>query len=153
MILFGYGLDPYLERLRDKLEGIVIHSASLPVQGPVLQGEDGLPPLYVEERFTAFAYADDVKNSIVGMHELIMVDEETKLFEQASGCELHRDPASQKVKFLPLGKWRGKLKQDDLPAQCAHVSNLGPSGHVRSSAIRYTEENTERKRRWTAKEV
>ena len=81
-----------------------------------------LPPKLVEERLTAFGYADDVKNCITSLQELIMVDEETKLFEQASGCELHRDPTSQKVKFLPLGKWRGKLRQNDLPAQCAHVS-------------------------------
>ena len=111
MIMFAYRLDPYLERIRSKLEGIVIYSANLAVQGPVGEGENPLPPLNVEERFTAFGYAEDVTNSIVGIHEFAIVDEETKVFEQASGCALHRDPTSQKVKFL-----------QDLPAQCTHIS-------------------------------
>ena len=42
------------------------------------------------------------------------------LIEVASGCRLHRDPASQKCKFLPLGKWRQKLKQEDLPDVCQY---------------------------------
>ena len=29
--------------------------------------------------------------------------------------KLHRDHAAGIVKFLPLGNWRGKLKQQDLP--------------------------------------
>ena len=31
------------------------------------------------------------------------------LFEAASGCVLHCDPASGKVKFPPLGRWKGTL--------------------------------------------
>ena len=44
-----------------------------------------------------------------------MVDNGSALYEAASGCHLHRDPASGKVKFLPLGMWRGSLTREDLP--------------------------------------
>ena len=49
------------------------------------------------------------------MNEFILVDKASLLFEQASGCELHRDPTSGKVKFLALGRWRGSLQQEDIP--------------------------------------
>ena len=49
------------------------------------------------------------------MNEFLLVDRASLLFENASGCELHRDPASGKVKFLPLGRWRGTLQQEDIP--------------------------------------
>ena len=42
------------------------------------------------------------------------------LFERASGCRLHRDPASKICKFLPLARWRGTLQQDDIP--CPYMS-------------------------------
>ena len=126
MLLFAYGLDPYLERLRQNLRGIQIHEGYLPVEGPVQQEQPPLPPLYIEDRFTAFGYADDVKCSITSMEELVMVDNETKPFEKASGCELHRvqnpDPSTAKVKLMPLGKWRNSLKQEDIPAQCQHIT-------------------------------
>ena len=34
---------------------------------------------------------------------------------------MHRDPASQKCKFLPLGKWRRTLQQEDLPRPCQYM--------------------------------
>ena len=49
------------------------------------------------------------------MHEFTLVDQGSALFEAASGCVLHRDPASGKVKFLHLGRWRGTLTREDLP--------------------------------------
>ena len=49
------------------------------------------------------------------MNEFLLVDRASLLFEKASGCELHRDPTSGKVKFLPLGRWRGTLQQEDIP--------------------------------------
>ena len=42
------------------------------------------------------------------------------LFEESSGCKLHRDPSTQKCKFLPLGRWRGTLQQSDIP--CPYMS-------------------------------
>ena len=49
------------------------------------------------------------------MEEFLLVDKACTLFEQSSGCRMHRDPTSQKCKFLPLGKWRTSLKQEDVP--------------------------------------
>ena len=43
------------------------------------------------------------------------MDKGSALFEAASGCVLHRDPSSGKVKFLPLGRWKGTLTREDLP--------------------------------------
>ena len=60
---------------------------------------------------------DDVKPSISSMHEFTIVDQGSAIFEAASGCVLHRDPTSGKVKFLPLGRWRGTLQQEDLPVR------------------------------------
>ena len=49
------------------------------------------------------------------MNEFSVVDAGSSLFESASGCKLHRDPSSGKVKFLPLGRWKGTLTREDLP--------------------------------------
>ena len=67
------------------------------------------------ETYKLAAYVDDVKPSITSMHEFTIVDQGSALFEAASGCALHRDPTSGKVKFLPLGRWRGTLEKEDLP--------------------------------------
>lgn len=122
MLLFAYGLDPTLEELRSSLRGIRIYSSPLPVHGPVRPDEQPLPPEVAEERLTAFGYADDLKTAITTMQEFGIVDDKISQFERASGCELHRDPTSGKVKFLPLGRWRGTLQQEDLPLQCRYVA-------------------------------
>ena len=57
------------------------------------------------------------------MNEFLLVDRASLLFEMASGCELHRDPASGKVKFLPLGRWRGTLQQEDIPLPYIKLSD------------------------------
>ena len=49
------------------------------------------------------------------MEEFLLVDRACKLFELSSGCKLHRDPASNKCKFLALGRWKGTLEQADIP--------------------------------------
>jgi hypothetical protein len=72
-----------------------------------------LPPL--EERFKLMAYCDDVKPSVTSMAEFFTIDKACSLFEKSSGCKLHRDPSSGKCKFLPLGRWRGLLEQEDIP--------------------------------------
>ena len=47
----------------------------------------------------------------------------------AVSCILHRDPTSGKVKFLPLGRWKGSLTQEDLPvryiAMSEHLDMIG----------------------------
>ena len=116
MNFFSFGIDPLLVYLEKRLRGILI--ASLPVQGPVLQGCSPLPSL--EERYKVIGYADDVKPAITGMDEFSLVDLAMSLFERASGCKLHRDPATKKCKFLPLARWRGTLQQEDIP--CSYMS-------------------------------
>ena len=57
------------------------------------------------------------------MHEFILVEQSITLFEQSSGCKLHRDPTSDKCKFLPLGRWRGVLTQEDIPVNFFTLSD------------------------------
>ena len=116
MILFAYGIDPLISYLERRLAGILI--SSIPVMGPPsLQG----PPAPIEERYKVISYADDLKPAVTSMEEILLVDQASSMFEAASGCKLHRDPASQKCKLLPLGKWRSKLRQDDLPPSCNYM--------------------------------
>ena len=56
------------------------------------------------------------------MAEFTLVETETGTFEAASGCELHRDPTSGKVKFLRLGRWRDSLQEEDLPPMCRYIT-------------------------------
>ena len=108
---FAYGIDPLVSYLDKRLQGICIHST--PTLGPTLPGS---PPLAGQkEVYRLIAYVDDVKPAITSMNEFLLVDRASLIFENASGCELHRDPASGKVKFLPLGRWRGTLQQEDIP--------------------------------------
>ena len=57
------------------------------------------------------------------MAEFSLVDQGSLLFEMASGCILHRDPASGKVKFLPLGRWKGTMTIEDLPVKYIALSD------------------------------
>ena len=119
MFFFAYGVDPLITYLERRLTGILIYS--LPVSGPVLKESKlkTLPP--VEERYRVVSYADDIKPAITTMGEFMLVNNASALFEAASGCRLHRDPISQKCKFLPLGRWRNTLQQEDLPAACQYM--------------------------------
>ena len=71
----------------------------VPLRLPPLRPLPCLPPL--QEVFKLLCFVDDLKVSITSMHEFILVDSASLLFENASGCKLHRDPNSGKVKFLP----------------------------------------------------
>ena len=118
MFFFAFGIDPLITYLDKRLSGILI--TSLPVLGPVQVNShaDHLPPM--EEHYRVISYADDLKPAITSMEELQLVNDASALFEAASGCKLHRDPASLKCKLLPLGKWRQQLSQDDLPDDCKY---------------------------------
>ena len=95
---------------------------SLPVLGPSLPGQAvPLPPL--EERFKLMAYCDDVKPSVTNMSEFLTVDRACSLFERSSVCKLHRDPSEGKCKFLPLGRWKGTLQQEDIPLPYMVISD------------------------------
>ena len=117
-ILFCYGIDPHLVWLDKRLRGIPIYH--MPASGPLPEANQS--PLTVTEFFRLIGYIDDVKPAITTMAEFSLVDHGSLLFEQASGCVLHRDPTSGKVKFLPLGRWRGTLTQEDLPVRYIALS-------------------------------
>jgi hypothetical protein len=137
MEIFTFGIDPLLHYLERRLRGITVHS--LPVHGPVLApgpappgplapgrrrpapAPSTLPPL--EQKYTVIGYADDVKPAITCMEEFLLVDRAMRLLERSSGCMMHRDPASGKCKFLPLGRWRGVLTQEDLPCNFFTISD------------------------------
>ena len=111
-IWFCYGIDPLLVYLEKRLEGILIHS--LPVLGPVQPDQASpLPPL--DTRYKVQGYLDDCKPAITSMSDFHLVDYACNMFEKSSGCKLHRDPASNKCKMLPLGRWIGTLDQEDIP--------------------------------------
>ena len=111
MELFSFGIDPLLLLLERVLQGILI--ASVPVHGPSLQHA---PPLSPHElRYKVIGYADDTKPAITSMQEFTIVDKALSLFENASGCKVHRDPGNMKCKFLALGRWRNTLQQTDIP--------------------------------------
>ena len=117
---FAFGIDPLLIFLDRHLQGIPIHS--LTVLGPPQEGEPyPLPP--VVERFKAVAYCDDVKPAICSLDEFLAADEGADLFERAAGTKLHRDPNSDKCKFLPLGRWRRELTQADIPTPYMKITS------------------------------
>ena len=92
----------------------------MPAAGPVLENEPF--PLTITENYKVIGDIDDVKPAITAMSEFTLVDHGSSLFELASGCILHRDPTSGKVKFLPLGRWKGTLCQEDLPVNYIAIS-------------------------------
>jgi hypothetical protein len=104
MHFFSFCIDPQLTFLDKRLQGILI--SSLPLSG--LVGQPPLTPL--EERYKVIRYADDVKPATTSLSEFFIVDKAMQLFENASGCRLHRDHSTKKCKFLPLvgvavGRW------------------------------------------------
>ena len=116
--LFCYGIDPHLTWLDNRLRGISIYS--MPAAGPTLHKDPF--PISITETYKVVGYIDDVKPAITTMAEFTLVDRGSRIFELASGCKLHRDPASGKVKFLPLGRWKGTLTQEDLPLNYIAIS-------------------------------
>ena len=101
MFFFAYGIDPLVSYLDSRLSGILV--TSLPVLGPVPQNFMKSQLKALEERYRVISYADDLKPAITTMEEFTLVNDASAMFEAESGCRLHRDPASQKCKFLPLG--------------------------------------------------
>lgn len=54
---------------------------------------------------------------------ITLIDYGSSIFEAASGCKLHRNPMSGKVKLLPLGKWKNTLCSEDLPVNYIAISD------------------------------
>jgi hypothetical protein len=119
MFFFAYGIDSLISYMECRLTGILIYS--LPVHGPVIKESNRrtFPP--IEEHYRVVSYADDLKPAISSMEEFQLVDRASALFEAASGCRLHCDPASQRCNFLHLGRWRTSLHKEDLPPACQYI--------------------------------
>ena len=119
MFWFAVGIYPLLVYLEKRLEGIPIYS--MPVFGPTSESSSSatLPPL--TQYYKVVNYADDVKPAITTMNEFLIVNQACTLLEGAAGVKLHREPTAGKVKFLPLGRWKGSLQQEDLPNQCQFI--------------------------------
>ena len=112
MFWFGVGIDPLLIYLERRLHGIQI--TTLPVLGPTMQHEINSVMDPIKQVF---------KPAISSMEEFNLVDRACTLLELASGVRLRRNPDSGKVKFLPLGRWRGTLNQEDIPHQYIRLSD------------------------------
>ena len=108
--LYNYSVDPLLTYLERRLQGITYHK--LKTHGPKHPKLGGPAPL--ESRFKLAGYIDDIKTSISNREEFHTLDNALHLFEEASGCRLHRDPKSGKCNLLTLGQWTG-WKQEDIP--------------------------------------
>ena len=93
----------------------------MPVLGPVESSSAKLVLDPIEERYRVISYADDIKPAVTNLAEFSIINNAAALFESASGCCLHRDPASEKCKVLLLGKWKNTLKQADLPGDCQYI--------------------------------
>ena len=118
MLLFLYNMDPVLNFLERRLTGITLYR--MPIMGPTLQGEDPLPPK--EETYKIKGYADDLKAALKTMAEFLLLDMCLTVFEEASGCRVHRDENQQKCKVLLLGNWK-KIKQEDIPVKYLKISD------------------------------
>ena len=109
-----YCFTPFLEKLIKRL-GLPALPPPPPATRPprrVLRHQV-LPNL--ETRYFLYAYCDDLKPAITNLWEFILVERVMTLFERSSGCKMHRTAASQKCKFLALGKWQAELTQEMIP--------------------------------------
>ena len=115
---FNFSIDGLLIRLEKRLKGILYYS--LKTQGPKhpQYGE----PKAIESRFKAAGYIDDIKTSICNKEEFHIVDHSLHLFEEASGCRLHRNPSSGKCNILTLGQW-ARWKQEDVPLNYVRLTD------------------------------
>ena len=121
MYWFAIGIDALLVYLEKRLAGIPI--TSLPMHGPTMEHSSSNTLPAMKQLYKVIAYADDVKPGIATMQEFYLVDNACALLERASGVKLHRDPSADKIKFLPLGRWRGVLAQEDIPLQYIKLSD------------------------------
>ena len=119
IFFFAFGIDPLITFLERRLKGI--HITSFPQEGPTIKDSPVQRLPDVEERYRVVSYADDLKPAITSLEEFDLVNKASEMFEGSSGCRLHRNPLSNKCKFLPLGRWRKNLQQEDLPINCQYI--------------------------------
>ena len=118
MQIFIIGVNPIIQLLEKELEGIELYSQ--PIHGPVLEHEKAITPRNQTEKI--IGYVDDLNPVITKPEEFEKCNSCLIKFETASGCQFHRDPASQKCKVMPLGKWKEWLTQENAPLPFLQVS-------------------------------
>ena len=73
-------------------------------------------------------YCDNLKPAISCIEDFYTIEKAVTLYEQSSGCKLHRDIKSKKCKISLLGKWKD-WHQDSIPfkyiAKSDHLDMLG----------------------------
>ena len=119
MQIFNIGVNPLIQILERRLQGITLYS--LPQCGPVQEHEQQLIPL--KKTTSIIGYVDDLNPVITKVEEFEVCNAYLLLFEKASGCKFHRDPVSQKCKITPLGKWKEWLTQNTVPLPFLLVSD------------------------------
>ena len=119
MQIFNIGVNPLIQQLENKLEGVTLYS--LPVCGPLEEHEEKIVP--VEKKTSIIGYVDDLNPVITKVEEFNTLNTYLILFERASGCKFHRDPLSQKCKITPLGGWKKWLNQETVPLPFLLVSD------------------------------
>ena len=77
----------------------------------------------IEKKTSIIGYVDDLNPVITKVEEFEICNSYLILFERASGCKFHRDPASQKCKVTPLGDWKEWLNQETVPLPFLLVSD------------------------------
>ena len=97
-ILYNYSAA-LLVQLHKRLEGVVYHK--LTKAGPRHPKLGRPTPL--EARLSVLGFVDDVKCALTSLKEFEMLDAGVRLFERASGSELHRDPTTKKCQLLTIG--------------------------------------------------
>ena len=119
MQIFNIGVNPLIQQLESKLQGVTLYT--LPVFGPMEEMEEKMSP--VEKNTSIIGYVDDLNPVITKVEEFHVCNSYLLLFEMASGCKFHRDPASQKCKVTPLGDWKNWLNQESVPLPFLLVSD------------------------------
>ena len=119
MGIFCSGVNPLLQLLEHRLEGITIYEA--PVLGPVSENEKTVHGIKKNKK--VIGYVDDIAPYITKKEEFTILDESLKIFERASGCKFHRDQNSQKCKVMPMGAWKKWLTQDKVPLPFLRVTD------------------------------
>lgn len=100
-LLYNFSADALLVHLHKRLQGLVYHK--LHTEGPS-HPKLGRPNP-VEARLGVLGFVDDVKCALTSLKDFETVDSGVRLFELASGSELHRDPTTKKCQLLTLGRW------------------------------------------------
>ena len=110
-VWYGYGIDPLLTYLENRLLGITLQSITQ--IGPA---ELGKPRRLdkIDEKYILMGYCDDLKPAITCLEDFNIIEQGVMLYELSSGCKLHRNIESKKCKILLLGKWRD-WHQDNIP--------------------------------------